>query len=139
MSEDSVLQMEFYAPEKLPRTHEAAELRLPGAQGVLTVLPGHTPLLSQLAPGVIVARDSREQEEYFAISGGFVEVRENRVLILATAYEHESDIDVGRAETALEEARNALKRRGEDINVGRAELAIARALARMQAARREGY
>ncbi len=80
---------------------------LPGADGELGILPKHTPLLTALKPGVIIIRKNG-QDEQFAVGGGFAEVRPNKVTVLASTAEHSEEIDVARAEAALERARQLL-------------------------------
>jgi len=80
---------------------------LPGTEGVLGILPRHTPLLTGLQAGVIVIRKGKT-EEVFAVSGGFADVRPDKVIVLAEAAEHSEEIDAQRAEEARKQAAEAL-------------------------------
>lgn len=81
---------------------------LPGIEGELGVLPRHAPLLTALKPGVITIRKDGV-EELFAVGGGFVEVRPDKVIVLATAAEHSEEIDAARAEDARRQAAETLQ------------------------------
>jgi F-type H+-transporting ATPase subunit epsilon len=136
---DGMLHIKFHAPERAAVEFDAAEVVVPGGEGVFTVMPGHTPLLSTLLPGVIVAYDPDDTEHYFAVAGGFCEVRDDEVTILASAYEPGEHIEVPRAQKALERAELRLKKPESGLDIMRAELAIARAMARLHASQRQGY
>ena len=82
-------------------------VQLPGGDGQIGVLEGHTPLLSTLEIGEIVLR-RQDETEYIAVSGGVVEVRPDKVTVLAEAAEHFEEIDIERAEIARERARQLL-------------------------------
>lgn len=133
------LTIELCAPERPTRTLEAAEVHLPGTAGVLTVLPGHTPLLTTLASGVLVAMQPKGPATFYAISGGFAEIANNRIHVLADTFEAGQEVDLDRAKAAREQAEAALKKGGDNHDVARAELAIARAIARIHAHKGEGY
>lgn len=138
MAQDT-LNLELCAPEKPHTQMDVADVAIPGAAGVFTVYPGHTPLLSNLLPGVLIATDTAGQEHHFAIHGGFAEVRPDRVIILADFYEPGDDIDPGRAEEAEQRALERLQKPPEDMDWERAEYALSRALARVHASRKRGY
>jgi F-type H+-transporting ATPase subunit epsilon len=81
---------------------------LPGAAGVMGILPHHSPLLSTLKDGVITVR-RKGQEEFFTVAGGIVEVQPDQVTVLADASENVAEIDVERAEAAKKRAEMLLK------------------------------
>ncbi|MEI3597256.1 MULTISPECIES: F0F1 ATP synthase subunit epsilon [Oceanobacillus] len=100
--------------------------------GELGILPGHIPLVAPLAIGV--ARLKKNDETYkVAISGGFMEVRPDKVTILAQTAEKASDIDVARAKEAKERAERRLQAKQDDTDFRRAELALKRAMNRLSA------
>jgi len=99
---------------------EVDEVQLPGALGMLGVLPGHTPLLTTLGTGELMYR-SDHRESYLAIQWGFAEVLPDRVTILAQVAEEPGEIDVSLAEKERAEAEAAL------ANTGPAELERMRA------------
>jgi F-type H+-transporting ATPase subunit epsilon len=100
------------------------------------VLPGHAPLLATLGIGEVTYRIGRE-EYHVAISGGFAEVRNDKVIILADVAETPGEVDRGRAERARDRAEARLAGRSqEEIDYTRAMCALARALTRLQVAGR---
>jgi F-type H+-transporting ATPase subunit epsilon len=111
---------------------EVDELIVPGIAGELGVLPLHAPLLTMIQPGVLRVVKGGE-EVAMAITGGFIEVRENRVTILADAAERGEEVDVARAEEARRRAQERLAAR-EAADVALAEAALKRALMRLKAA-----
>ncbi len=136
---ESVLTVELTAPECASVRLEATEVVVPGEAGIFTVLPGHTAILSTLAPGVVLVYDLAGEEHFFAVSGGFAEVQGDRVKILAPTFEEGQNVDVVRAEAARDRGESRLTRPAEDLSVARAEMAIARSLARIGAQKRRGY
>jgi len=87
---------------------EVSMVVVPGADGVMGILPNHAPLLSTLAFGVVTVVVNNERE-YFTVAGGIVEVQPDQVTILADAAENVEEIDVARAETAKSKAENMLE------------------------------
>ena len=133
------LTLELCAPEN-PHTQLAVtEVTLPGTGGVFTVHPEHTPLLSTLKPGVLVATDAEGATHHFAVHGGFAEVKGETVVVLADYYEPSDDIDNARAAEAAGRAQTRLAKPPEDMDWQRAELALARSLARTKASDKQGY
>lgn len=82
---------------------------LPGADGVMGVLPNHTPLLTVLKYGVVTVR-SKGREEVFTVAGGIAEVQPDQVTVLADAAENVEEIDIQRAENARRKAEEVLKK-----------------------------
>jgi len=114
-------------PEKIFYEGEVASLIAPGSEGYLGVLTNHAPLITGLVPGKLTVKDENNQEVNFAISGGFMEVFKNQVTILADSIEFVKDIDIERAEKALERARQRLRSKEKDIDIPRAIAAMKRA------------
>jgi F-type H+-transporting ATPase subunit epsilon len=132
------LTVEIVTPERVVYSQEGVDvLIVPGIEGELGVLPLHAPLLTQIQPGVlrIVKGD---EETLMAITGGFIEVRENKVTILADAAERGEEIDLARAEEARRRAEQRLAAREEAIDMAQAEVALKRALVRLRAAEQVG-
>jgi len=98
---------------------------VPGAEGVMGILPHHAPLLSLLQMGIITVR-KQGHEEYFTVSGGVVEVAGNQVTVLANAAENVDEINIARAEAARERAEASLKEaagsKAEDIDAVQSSL-----------------
>lgn len=98
------LQFEITTPKKTVLTDEILQLTLPTKSGEITILPGHIPLISSLAPGVLEVKNKDEEIEIMAISGGFVEVMPGRVIILSDIAEKAPEIDIEKAEEAKKRA-----------------------------------
>ncbi len=139
MANGQTIYLEICAPEKPLIETEATEVIVPGAQGLFTVLPGHTPFLSILRTGAVVAYNGDDEPQFFAVHEGFAEVLNDRVVILAPAVEEAEEIDLDRAQAAKQRARERLQTRSEDINYARAEAALERARARLHAHGRREY
>ncbi len=105
-----------------------------GALGELTILPSHAPLFTQLLPGTVRIVTNKD-EEYIFISGGFMEVLDNNVTVLANAAEPESEIDLERALDAERRAQKRLETAGTDISLERAIVSLSRARVRIKLAR----
>lgn len=136
---EGVIDLELCAPDRDPIALEVNEAIIPGAGGVFTVQREHTPLLSKLLPGVLVAYCTDGQELHFAVDGGFAEVIDDRIVVLTDTMEPGDDIDAERAEEAKQRAEKRLGKPEENIDITRAEAALSRALARIYAHGREGY
>lgn len=107
----------------------------PGDKGSLGILPGHAPLLTSLDVGVLRFKPAGgARYEKLAISGGFMEVSEDRVIVLADAAERPAEIDVVRARQAKERAEARLRERSVLVDSARAEMALRRALNRLRVA-----
>lgn len=103
----------------------------PGTEGQLGILPHHTPLMTMLQPGELRVKKGGE-EFSLAITGGFLEVRPDRVIVLADAAERAEEIDIARAEEAKRRAEERLKQPIAEADHARAEAALRRALTRLQ-------
>jgi F-type H+-transporting ATPase subunit epsilon len=100
--------------------------------GELGILPGHIPMVAPLAVGVVRMKKNGKDQDLVTVSGGFLEVRPDKVTILAQAAERAEDIDVERAQKAKERAEQRLRdQKIEDIDFRRAELALQRAVNRL--------
>jgi len=107
----------------------------PGIEGQLGILPHHAPLMTILQAGELVVRRGND-EDSLAISGGFLEVRPDRVIVLADSAERAEEIDESRAEAARQRAEQRLKERGvtPGLNEARIEASLRRAMARLTVA-----
>ncbi len=125
----ATLHVELVSVERLLWSGDATMVIARTTEGELGVLPGHAPLLGELAPGGIVRIQQEGGEELvFAVHGGFLSVTEDGVSVLAELAERSDEIDVGRAQQALERARAA----GEDDD--EAAASASRAMSRLRAA-----
>ncbi|MBI2853918.1 MAG: F0F1 ATP synthase subunit epsilon [Chloroflexi bacterium] len=112
---------------------EVESLVVPGIEGQLGVLAHHAPLMTILEPGEVVMKKGGE-ETVLAVSGGFMEVRPDKVVILADACERAEDIDIRRAEEAKKRAEERLKCPAPGMDLARAEAALRRSIARLRVA-----
>jgi len=126
------LTLEIVTPERMLLSEEIDTVVVPATFGYLGVLPNHAPLMAGLTSGVVRYRIG-DASHRLAISGGFVEVIKNKVVILADTAERAEDIDMLRARQAYDQACRLLRRPGEDTDEIRAEAAMKRALARIKA------
>ena len=130
------LLLEIVTPERLAYSEEVDSVQVPGIEGELGLLPHHTPLLSTLGLGELRIRRG-SLEESFAIVGGFVQVRPDRVVVMAETADMAADIDLEKAEEARREAERALEggyHEGADLIAARA--ALQHALLRVRVAER---
>ena len=127
--------LEIVTPDRALVREEADELQLPGSEGYLGVLPGHTPLLTSLKVGELWYRVGAEKH-YFAIAGGFVEILPDRVVVLAQIAESAHEIDIARAEAAKRRAEERLGRPSAELDFERARVAMMKSLIRLQVATR---
>lgn len=135
MAEPRVL-FELATPTRLVVSEEVEEVVAPGVEGYFGVLPGHTPFLTSLQSGEVSYRSGRSAQ-YLAVSGGFAEVRGDRVIILAETAERPEEIDRERAERARQRAERRLAgKTAEEIDYARAVGAFSRALTRLHVASR---
>jgi F-type H+-transporting ATPase subunit epsilon len=130
------LTLEIATPMRLVAAERVDEVVAPGSEGYFGVLPGHAPFLTTLGIGELTYRKGRE-EFHLAVAGGFAEVRNDKVIVLADTAERPDEIDRARAEQARERAERRLAGRSqEDVDYCRALAALTRALTRLQVAGR---
>ena len=130
------LKVDIVSAERVVYSEEGVDrLIVPGVEGELGVLTLHAPLLTMIQPGVLRIVKGDDEVE-MAITGGFIEVRDNRVTILADAAERAGEIDSARAEEARRRAQRLLEEREADMDRARAEADLARALARLKVVER---
>ena len=128
--------LEIVTPERLAYSDEVDSVVCPGVEGELGVLPHHAPLLTTLGVGELRIRKGG-QEEFFAIAGGFLQVRPDKVVVMAETADLASEIDLQKAEEARREAERALAEGfAEPADLARARASLQRALMRIQVAER---
>lgn len=128
-------QLQVATPERLFVDEQVSEAEVPGKDGYMGILPGHAPLLSVLGAGVLSYK-AGGGEQILALDGGFVEVFEDHVRVLAEHAEFGGDISVDAARQQLKHANEALHRAHESEDSEAALRAIAKAQARVDAAER---
>jgi F-type H+-transporting ATPase subunit epsilon len=132
------LALSIVTPEKVAWEGEVDSLVVPAFEGLLGVLPGHAPLLTQLTEGVVRMRSGAE-EKLLSVSGGFLEVLGERASVFAETAEMADEIDAERAHQAAEKARQALQGRSDEpFDAEKANAALRRALVRLKVARTPG-
>jgi F-type H+-transporting ATPase subunit epsilon len=129
----STLRLEIVTPERKVYEKDVNMVVAKGVEGELGVLPNHIPLVTPLKVAPVRAKFGNS-EEVIAVHGGFMEVRKDKIVILAEAAELGADIDVSRARLAKERAERRLAQQTSDVNAVRAELALQRANNRLNAA-----
>jgi F-type H+-transporting ATPase subunit epsilon len=129
-------QLEIVTPEKKVVDTAAEDVQIPGKNGYLGVLPGHAPLITELAVGEITFH-SGNQEQRLAVAWGFAEVLPDKVTILAETAERPSEIDVERARKAKARAEQELTSGDIHVDVDRALAALKKADTRLEVAEKK--
>src|SRR5580765_3016561 len=123
-------QIEIVTPEKMVVKDEAEEMQIPGKNGYLGILPGHAPLITELAVGEIAYRRGGSTH-YLSVAWGFAEVLPDKVTILAETAERPEEIDIARAREAKQRAEERLNSVNPEIDYSRAGDALQRAECRI--------
>ena len=131
----TTLKLDIVTAERMVYSEEVDVVVAPGVEGQLGILPKHAPLMTILGAGELLIRKGRE-EVYLAITGGFLEVRPDRVIVLADTAERADEIDLARAEEAKRRARERLTRPVPGVDSARAEVALRRSLVRLRVGER---
>lgn len=129
------MQLQIITAEREVFSGEVDALVAPGIEGQLGILPRHAPLMTILQPGELMVRSGGE-ESFLALTGGYMEVMANQVIILADAAEDVDEIDEARAQAAMEQAQQRIASRESDVELEQAVASLRRAQARVTVARR---
>ena len=129
-------QLEIVTPEKMVVRDTAEEMQIPGKNGYLGILPGHAPLITELAVGEISYR-SAGSLHYLSVAWGFAEVLPDKVTILAETCERPEEIDIQRAQEARQRAEERLKSGSTEVDYTRANDALERAENRLAVAEKK--
>ncbi|MDD4333204.1 MAG: ATP synthase F1 subunit epsilon [Patescibacteria group bacterium] len=134
----SYIKFEITTPERIVLKEEIQQVTVPTKEGEITVLPGHIPLVSVLLPGVIEVVKNDGNREVMSVTGGFIEVFKDKVVILADSAERAEEINLEKAEEARQRAEEAKKNVEKIDHVEFANLSaiIAREMAKTKAAQR---
>ncbi|WP_054957639.1 F0F1 ATP synthase subunit epsilon [Paenibacillus dakarensis] len=129
----STFLLEIVTPDRLFYSEQVNSVTVRGVEGELGILPGHIPFVTPLQVAPVFVKTGNERTT-FAVQGGFVEVRKDKVVILAESAENPDEIDLERAEAAKERAEARLKasKRQDEVDHRRAELALQRAMNRIK-------
>ena len=130
------IRLDIVTAEQSVYSEDVDMVIAPGVQGQLGILPHPAPLMTMLEPGELVVKKGGE-EFYMAVSGGFLEVRPDRVIVLADSAERAEEIDIARAEEAKKRAEKRLEEKYvPEVDAARAEAALRRSLIRLKIAER---
>ena len=131
----AILRLEIITAERQVFADDVNVVVVPGIEGELGILPHHAPLMTMLKPGELLIRKDSE-ETYMSVSGGFLEIRPDKIIILADACERADEIDIERAEEAKRRAEERLKTHPPDVDMAQVQAALLRSLARLKVAER---
>ena len=131
----ALFKLSVVAPDRTVFEDEVESVVLPGVEGYLGIQSNHEPMLVALRPGIIEYMDRNNQRSFVSVSGGFTEISDNSVIVLAQDAQRATEIDVAEAEKALEEARRALRGEASSMTAQQATEEIERAMVRIKAAR----
>jgi F-type H+-transporting ATPase subunit epsilon len=131
----ATLRLEIITAERQVFADDVNAVIAPGIEGELGILPHHAPLMTMLKPGeLLIRKDSNET--YMVVSGGFLEIRPDKVIVLADACERAEEIDITRAEEAKHRAEERLQTHPPGLDMARAQAALLRSLIRLRVAER---
>jgi F-type H+-transporting ATPase subunit epsilon len=130
------IRLDVVTAERIVFSEDVDSVIAPGIEGQLGVLPHHAPLMTTLHTGELRVRKAGE-EISLVISGGFFEVRPNRIIVLADVAERAEEIDLARAEKAKARAHEELKLRPKGVDLAVAEGELRRALTRLKVGQRK--
>ncbi|MCU6792988.1 MULTISPECIES: F0F1 ATP synthase subunit epsilon [Paenibacillus] len=126
----STFLLEIVTPERKVYTDQVDMISVKGAEGELGILPNHIPLVTPLKVAPVIVKQGGKQH-YIAVNGGFMEVRKDKVVILAESAELPEQIDVDRAKEAKTRAEQRMSSKQDQVDFKRAELALQRAVNRI--------
>jgi F-type H+-transporting ATPase subunit epsilon len=129
-----VFPFKIVSPDGIVFNGTVRSLRLPGLDGEFGVLARHAPMLAGVQAGVMQVEEENGARVLEAVGDGFLEVDREGVTLLSDFTNRPEDVDVSRAQAALERAQERLRERGPELDVDRAEAALRRAVARLKVA-----
>jgi len=131
---ERAFHLEIVTPERVVFQGDATSLSAPGVMGGFQVLVDHAPMIAAIGVGELKVKGPGGDDTRYCTGGGFVEVKQNRVVVLAQSVERSDEIDVERAKSAKERAARRLQARTADIDIERARAALLRATNRLRLA-----
>ena len=129
--------IDIVTPDTTVFSGEVTRFSAPSVDGYFEILYNHTPFLAALKIGIIALTDGEKRKKYFAVSGGFAEVYDNRVIVLAEAAEFMEKIDMARVQASKERALKRLAGKSPEVDVKRAQIALLRSLNRISVAEKK--
>ena len=130
------MHIQIVTPEKILLEEEIDQVVIPTTSGEITVLPHHIPLVSQLAPGILIIKKNGKEED-IVLQGGFLQITDKGLIILADYAVSGKDVSVAQAEEAKKRAERAMKEKTNDREFALAELEFQRAILELKAASRK--
>ena len=127
------IRLEIITAERVVYSEDVDVVVAPGIEGQLGILPHHAPLMTMLQPGELMTRRDNQEESMF-VSGGFLEVRGDKVVVLADVAERADEIDIARAEAAKRRAEERIAQYPAHVDHARAEAALLRSMIRLRVA-----
>jgi len=135
---DKTFTLEVITPDRrVFSDDQIVSVTLPGIEGYLGVLANHEPLMTALAIGALDYRRADGTVDAMALTGGFVEIFDNKVTVLADVAEKREEIDIERAENAVRRAEERMVSQAQDIDLERARISLMRALNRLNVAKKQ--
>ena len=130
-----LLDIEIVTAEKTIFSCQACLIQIPGIEGELGILPSHAPIITELDPGEVLIKNEKEVLS-LVLSGGFVEVFNDKVTILADAAERTNEIDIEKTKEAIEKAEKIVESKGSDIDIQKALFVIRASKTQLRVANR---
>ncbi len=128
---DKVLKLNIMTPDRTFYDGEASMVEFTSTEGELGIYPGHIPLASIVAPGVLTIHEAGGEVKKAALHSGFAKISTDEIMILAEVIEWPDEIDINRANEAKERAQRRLSGKDSGLDIQRAELALKRSLTRI--------
>lgn len=129
------MQLSIITPIKTVLSEEIDQVTLQSDLGEITILPNHVPLLTKVKPGELTIKKGNKQS-FFAVTGGFLEMNQNKITILADYAVRAEDIEVAKAKEAQERAEKAMKEKVSEKDFVQAEALLTRAMLELHVAKR---
>ena len=131
MADENLFTLQIISPDRIFYDGEASFVEMVTSEGEVGVYKNHIPMTNILVPGIVKIHESDGVKEA-AVHSGFVEILQEKIVIMAEVAEWPDEIDINRAEEARKRAERRLSSNGSEINVARAEAALKRSLTRIQ-------
>jgi len=131
MASENLLELEIVSPVKSVYEGKVKYVTAPGVMGEFQVLYNHAAMVSVLQIGIMKIEEENGNKKEFSTGGGILEVKSNKISVLADTIESKEEIDVERAKRSLERAEKRLAENAAELDRARAEASIARAKNRL--------
>lgn len=129
------MQLDIITPTKSVLSEEIDQVTLQTETGEITILPNHVPLLTKVKPGELTIKKGGKQS-FFAVTGGFLEIKQNKITVLADYAVRAEDIEIAKAKEAQERAEKAMKEKVSGVDFAQAEAQLTRAMLELHVAKR---